>query len=188
MAVAATPFVNTGPALQQAESFMPRVDHVAERACNAAGRINWIAHPSPVGPIQIVFEQEGNGELSEQGDLDDWPVRSPRKNRAGCRHTGEGSHRGGIAKRDLVRREVRPHGIAKPLCGSLGSPRRRLLCQWPSVSRHWRPRNSPLVAIVSPRWWPSDLPTGGHRISPPGMRSGQVRGVTPLPAVACASR
>jgi hypothetical protein len=31
-------------------------------------------------------------------------------------------------------------------------------CQWPSVSPHWRQRNSPLVAIVSPRWWPSDLP------------------------------
>src|SRR5579875_809322 len=26
-------------------------------------------------------------------------------------------------------------------------------CQWPSVSPHWRPLNSPLVAIVSPRWW-----------------------------------
>jgi len=32
-------------------------------------------------------------------------------------------------------------------------------CQWPSVSPHWRPRISPLVAIFSPRWWP--------RISPP---------------------
>ena len=42
------------------------------------------------------------------------------------------------------------------------------LCQWPSVSPHWRPRNSPLVAIVSPRWWPSEVPTGGHRISPRG--------------------
>jgi hypothetical protein len=43
-----------------------------------------------------------------------------------------------------------------------------LKCQWPSVSPHWRPRNSPLVAIISPRWWPSEVPTGGHRISPPG--------------------
>ena len=41
-------------------------------------------------------------------------------------------------------------------------------CQWPSVSPHWRPLNSPLVAIVSPRWWPSDLPTRGHRFSPAG--------------------
>jgi putative transposase len=54
-------------------------------------------------------------------------------------------------------------------------------CQWPSVSPHLWPHNSPLVAIVSPRWWPSNLPTG--------VGSGrQVRGVTPLPAVACASR
>ena len=28
------------------------------------------------------------------------------------------------------------------------------LCQWPSVSPHLRPVNSPLVAIVSPHWWP----------------------------------
>ena len=32
-------------------------------------------------------------------------------------------------------------------------------CQWPSSSPHWRPRISPLVAIISPRWW--------RRISPP---------------------
>jgi hypothetical protein len=64
-----------------------------------------------------------------------------------------------------------------------------LACQWPSVSPHWRPRNSPLVAIVSPRWWPSDVPTGGHRFSPPGwIAGGQVRGLTPFPAVAWASR
>ena len=25
-------------------------------------------------------------------------------------------------------------------------------CQWPSVSPHWRPLDSPLVAIISPRW------------------------------------
>jgi hypothetical protein len=40
-------------------------------------------------------------------------------------------------------------------------------------------RFSPLVAIISPHWWPSFLPGG---------ESGQVRGFTPLPAVACASR
>jgi hypothetical protein len=63
------------------------------------------------------------------------------------------------------------------------------LCQWPSVSPHWRPLNSPLVAIVSPRWWPSNLPTRGHRFSPAGVWDRvQVRGFTPLPAVACASR
>jgi hypothetical protein len=28
---------------------------------------------------------------------------------------------------------------------------------------------SPLVAIVSPRWWPADVPTGGHRFSPSGV-------------------
>jgi hypothetical protein len=49
------------------------------------------------------------------------------------------------------------------------------MCQWPSVSPHWRPRNSPLVAIISPRWWPSDVPTGGHRISPPGLWGRGVR-------------
>ena len=32
-------------------------------------------------------------------------------------------------------------------------------CQWPSSSPQRRPRISPLVAIISPRWWP--------RISPP---------------------
>jgi GH24 family phage-related lysozyme (muramidase) len=63
------------------------------------------------------------------------------------------------------------------------------LCQWPSVSPHWWPLNSPLVAIISPRWWPSNLPTGGHRFSPAGgWIVSQVRGFTPLPAVAWASR
>jgi hypothetical protein len=55
-------------------------------------------------------------------------------------------------------------------------------CQWPSVSPHWRPLNSRLVAIVSPRWWPSDLPIRGHRFSPAGgtgFRSGSRR---PAPA------
>ena len=42
-------------------------------------------------------------------------------------------------------------------------------------------RFSPLVATESPRWWPSFLPTVG-------VLGGQCRGVTPLPAVACASR
>ncbi len=65
----------------------------------------------------------------------------------------------------------------------------RTSCQWPSVSPHWRPLNSPLAAIVSPHWWPSDLPTRGHRFSPAGGWVGvQARGLTPLPAVACASR
>jgi len=41
-------------------------------------------------------------------------------------------------------------------------------------------RFSPLVAIRCPHC--------GHRISPPGTGPGQVRGITPLPAVACASR
>jgi len=40
-------------------------------------------------------------------------------------------------------------------------------CQWPSVSPQRWPRSSRLVAMVSPRWWPSDLPTRGHRFSPP---------------------
>ena len=44
-----------------------------------------------------------------------------------------------------------------------------------------------------PHWWPSFLPAGGHRKSPlvaiesphrVGCGSGQVRGITPLPAVA----
>ena|SRR5437868_5285116 len=43
-----------------------------------------------------------------------------------------------------------------------------------------------------PHWWPSFLPAGGHQMSPlvaiesphRGLRSGQVRGLTPLPAVA----
>jgi hypothetical protein len=47
-----------------------------------------------------------------------------------------------------------------------------------------------------PHWWPSFLPTGGHHFSPLvaiesphlGGRGVQVRGFTPLPAVACASR
>ena len=48
-----------------------------------------------------------------------------------------------------------------------------------------------------PHWWPSFLPAGGHQMSPlvaivsphhgAGSR-GQVRGITPLPAVAWASR
>jgi hypothetical protein len=50
-------------------------------------------------------------------------------------------------------------------------------CQWPRRSPHWRTgflptdghRNSPLVAIESPRYWPS-------------------RGTTPFPAVASVSR
>jgi hypothetical protein len=31
---------------------------------------------------------------------------------------------------------------------------------------------SPLVAIVSPRWWPSNVPTRGHRFSPRGWGAG----------------
>jgi hypothetical protein len=55
----------------------------------------------------------------------------------------------------------------------------------------------PIGGHIIPHWWPSFLPTGGHRISPlmaiesphRGLGwSGQVRGFTPLPAVACASR
>jgi hypothetical protein len=53
-----------------------------------------------------------------------------------------------VVARDLVHEE--PVGCAYP---------RWWLCQWPSSSPHWRPQNSPLVAIFSPRWWP--------RISPP---------------------
>jgi hypothetical protein len=36
---------------------------------------------------------------------------------------------------------------------------------------------------IIPHWWPSFLPTGGHRISPPEGVVGrvQVRGLTPLP-------
>src|SRR5205085_10371861 len=58
-------------------------------------------------------------------------------------------------------------------------------------------RFSPLADTFSPRWWPSDLPSalssrsrarrarwsGGN-----ALRECQVRGITPLPAVACASR
>ena len=58
--------------------------------------------------------------------------------------------------------------------------RHRTSCQWPLVSPYWRPRTSPLVAIVSPHGWPSNLPTRGRRISSPGVGWGQVRGVTPL--------
>ena len=53
-------------------------------------------------------------------------------------------------------------------------------CQWPSISPHSRPVNSPLVAIVSPRWWPSDLPIRGHRFSPRGVGSGSGQGRHPL--------
>ena len=53
-------------------------------------------------------------------------------------------------------------------------------CQWPSVSPHRWPLNSPLVAIVSPRWWPSDLPTRGRRFSPAGVGSGSGEGLHPL--------
>ena len=50
-------------------------------------------------------------------------------------------------------------------------------------------QNSPLVAIESPRWWPSDLPSGGAIESPhAGCAGVQVSGLTPLPAVAWASR
>ena len=54
----------------------------------------------------------------------------------------------------------------------------------------------PTGGHLIPHWWPSFLPAGGHRMSPlvaiesphrGGLR-GQVRGITPLPAVACASR
>ncbi|MGO9752196.1 MAG: hypothetical protein ACLP8S_11305 [Solirubrobacteraceae bacterium] len=55
-------------------------------------------------------------------------------------------------------------------------------CQWPSEIPQLRPDNSPLVAIVSPRWWPSNLPTCGL-----GWGGGQVRGLTLLPVVAWAS-
>ena len=54
----------------------------------------------------------------------------------------------------------------------------------------------PTGGHLIPHWWPSFLPAGGHQISPPvaivsprqGVGLGQVRGLTPLPAVACASR
>jgi len=84
---------------------------------------------------------------------------------------------------------------ARPRPGRLGTVMRMLVpwfgvdCQWPSVSPRWWPLNSPLVAIISPRWWPSDLPTRGRRFSPAGsFVRAQVRGFTPLPAVAWASR
>jgi hypothetical protein len=68
------------------------------------------------------------------------------------------------------------------------------LCQWPFGSPHSWPcflptgghLISPLVAIKSPR-----RAFGGHQISPPvggGLVGVQVRGLTPLPAVAWASR
>jgi len=43
-------------------------------------------------------------------------------------------------------------------------------CQWPSEIPQLRPDNPPLVAIVSPRWWPSNLPTSGVGLA--GVRSG----------------
>ena len=54
----------------------------------------------------------------------------------------------------------------------------------------------PTGGHLIPHWWPSFLPAGGHQISPPvaivspqqGLGRVQVRGFTPLPAVACASR
>ena len=62
-----------------------------------------------------------------------------------------------------------------------------------SVNGH---RFLPTGGHLIPHWWPSFLPAGGHQISPPvaivsprqGVGLGQVRGLTPLPAVACASR
>ena len=38
-------------------------------------------------------------------------------------------------------------------------------CQWPSSSPQRRPRISPLVAIVSPRWWPRISPPTGLLVS-----------------------
>jgi len=77
--------------------------------------------------------------------------------------------------------------VATLKASSEASPRRRprssAKCQWPLSSPQLWPRISPLVAIFSPRWWP--------RISPPTGNEGfgfQARGLTPLPAVACASR
>ena len=50
--------------------------------------------------------------------------------------------------------------------------------KFPTGGHHF----SPLVAIRCPHWWPSNLPTGALG------SGGQVRGLTPLPAVAWASR
>jgi len=49
---------------------------------------------------------------------------------------------------------------------------------------------SPSAAMISPHWWPCFLPAGGHQISPPSglLARDQTRGLTPLPAVAWASR
>jgi hypothetical protein len=55
-------------------------------------------------------------------------------------------------------------------------------CQRPSTSPEPRPSFSPAAAMISPHWWPAFLPTSGCRW---GV---QVRGFTPLPAVACASQ
>jgi hypothetical protein len=53
---------------------------------------------------------------------------------------------------------------------------------------------SPLVAIFSPHWWPRSSPpvrvveAGGHEAPRQLCSRFQVRGLTPFPAVACASR
>ncbi len=74
-----------------------------------------------------------------------------------------------------------PAEIAEALGELVGAAREGLLalsvrapangvCQWPSEIPQLRPDNSPLVAIVSPRWWPSNLPPSG--LGWGGVRSG----------------
>jgi hypothetical protein len=47
---------------------------------------------------------------------------------------------------------------------------------------------SPSAATVSPRWWPSFLPTGGHEAPHQPLGVVQVKGLAPFPVVAWASR
>ncbi len=56
-------------------------------------------------------------------------------------------------------------------------------------------RNCPLAASRSARWWPTDLPIRGQEFCPPVVvdlaaagLGGQLIGVTPVPARACARR
>ena len=70
-----------------------------------------------------------------------------------------------------ARSERGPHSVVN---GQSVSP------HWRPLTPHWGHRFPPLVAI--------DFPTRGHRFSPAGRAWFQFRGLTPLPAVACASR
>ena len=117
------------------------------------------------------------------------PARRLVSRRSGSPRPTASSRAGAASKRPEARKRKRRSRRKSLMLGTIGSS----ACAARDVNGH---RFLPTGGHLIPHWWPSFLPAGGHRISPPvaivspqqGLGWVQVRGLTPLPAVACASR